>query len=228
MLDPDINKFKIMRKTITDTIPLDVKTDKKILGETELNFLMQKLKNSYNSLQKSIIENKNIIDKIKFEQKKYENIIAERGFKTKEVSPTDDITFFTNSSSEKIKLEKLQTLKKDYLFKENNEIDFAEILKNKLKDERHNLLYYTEYEIEIKEKLSKISFLNKNLNSNQNQNLRKSRNLDSISNDLNEKIQKTNNLIFMQTSKCEDLFGVLKSQKTELLICIYMYYNKFP
>ena len=218
MLDPEISDVKITRNTSMGSFLLDLNNNKKILGEVELSFLMQKLKNSYNSLQKSIIENKNSIDKLKFEEKKYANVIFDNTIECKEVNYIDDITLFTISSSEqlKAKVENLQSKKKDYLNKVSHELDYAEILKNKLKNERQNLLYYTEFEIEVKDKLNKISFFSKNLNINQNQTIRKSRNLNTISSDLNEKIQKTNSLIFMQTSKCEDLFNVLKFQKSEL------------
>jgi hypothetical protein len=109
-------------------------------------------------------------------------------------------------------------IRKIELWKNFNEgIDYSHVLNHQLKNERENLLYYNDLEIEIKEKLHKVAVSINSLESNQIEKQKKSRNVSKISMDLNDKINSMNNLIYMQSSKCEDISKSLNLQKSSLM-----------
>ena len=211
-------------KNLSKRIPLvnnnlDLVKEKKIFNQEDLTYLMHKLKNHYNFLQKTRIDNKAIIDMNRFQERKYENLIKEGLSNVKECNINEDITLFTDSSTENLQLrvENLQSARRDISMKLEDEMDYSLTLRNKLKIERENILYYNDVEIEVRDKLKSISKSFSSLNINQNQHNKRTRNLSKITDMISDKIRTMNTLIYDQTSKSSDISNNLNLQRTGLI-----------
>ena len=198
---------------------LNVKRDKKILGNHELTYMMHKFKSYYNFLQKLTLDNKGNIEQQKILERKYENLLKEGVINFKECGINDDITLFTTSSSENIKMrvENLQIAKKELLMNLEHEHDYSQSLRVKLMSERENILYYHDLEIEVRDKLKIVTKSVTDLDENQSEHSKKTRNLRKTKDELDDKIRTMNSLVYTQTSKGGQISKNLELRRNELI-----------
>jgi hypothetical protein len=214
----DSLKKKLSRSRTMSTILIELEKNPKILRHHDLNYFVNHLKEHYNSLLVAKSDNKEKLDTLKFQEKKYESLI--RAFPQE--SP-DEIqgnnSFFNKNSLESFRIqhEKLNIKKTELSHQLEKEIEFNLILTNQLKNDRENLNYYNDQEIQLREKLKSVAIYISDLESNKYQKSKKSRNFAKINEEINKKIKTMNSLISMQNTKGEDISNSLKDQKTLLI-----------
>lgn len=216
-LDDSLKK-KVSRSKSLSSFLLELDKNPKILRHQDLNYFIYHLKEYYNSLLLTKSENKREIDCLKFQEKKYECLIKGRGQELiNDNQDIDSIIYKDNIELVKIKYENLKRKKAELSQKLEKEIENHLIITNQLKNERKNMNYYNDLEIQLKEKLSRLATLINNLDSNLNERSKKSRNFIKINEEINKKIITMNSLISLQNTKCEEISGNLKDQKTQLI-----------
>lgn len=210
---------KLTRSKSMGTILFDIEKHDKILGYEDLKYLMYNLKNFYNSIQIIKTDNNRNINWQKFQERKLDYLIKDIPMNEKEFQEDNEKLFYSKGTSEimKIRYENLKKQKMEISKKLDEEIEYFNILKNQLKNERENMIYYNDLEVQINEKLKRIGVSISTLDKNQSENFIKSRNIHKMNEDINQKIKTMNSLIYVQTSKCQELSRGLQQQK-EILI----------
>ena len=218
MLEEDQDKL-LSKLNPTAYNIIDVSKDKKILKQKELTYLMHRLKSYYNYLQKSVLDNNSIINQQKMQERKYDNLIKDGISQVKECNIFEDITLFTTTSSDNLQLrvENLKNAKNDLLMKLQQELDYDQSLRTKLKSERENILYYNDLEIEVRDKIQSIAKSLSSLDINQNEFSKKTRNLTKIRGELSDKMDTMNRLIYTQSLKSTQISKKLEVRKNGLI-----------
>jgi len=200
------------------TLLIEMDKNKKILGQHDLNYIIYHLKDYYNSLLIIRSENKESIDSLKFQEKKFDYLIKENSNKAYE-EYSENVSLAAKNAFEiaKNNKESLVNQKLELSQMLDKELEYNQILKNQLKSEIENINYHYNQEIQLKEKLRKVGDSISILELNHSEREKKSRNIAKINEEITLKIKNMNTLIYLQNSKGEDILGNLKSQKSQLL-----------
>lgn len=214
----DSLKKKLSRSKTLSTILLEFEKNPKILRQQDLNYFVNHLKENYNYLLTAKSDNKGKLETLKFQENKYECLIS--AFPQECLDEFQDNKSFVakiNHESVRIQIEKLNIKKTEMSFQLENEFEFNMILTNQIKKEKENLNYYNDQEIQLREKLKRLAFYKNDLDSNNNEKSKKSRNFAFINEEINRKINTMNSLISLQITKGEEISGSLNDKKTQMI-----------
>ncbi len=166
--------------------------------------------------------NKLTLEKLKREEGNLEELIQDR-FRSsdyKEYYPvkSDHVSLFSQEDKHMImnEIENLKKIKKDYMDNLDINSEYRSSLLNMINNEKLNLARLNEKIIRTKEYLANIKLSKVNINQNEEENVKRSLNLEKTSNNLKSEIERMHSLIIMQSNHVDSLVNSINKKKIDM------------
>jgi len=163
--------------------------------------------------------NKITLEKLRREEGNLEELIQDKfkGSDYKEYYPvkSDHVSLFSQEDKHMImnEIENLKKIKKDYMDNLDINLEYRSSLLNMINNEKLNLARLNEKIIRTKEYLANIKLSKVNINQNEEENVKRSLNLEKTSNNLKSEIDRMHSLIIMQSNHVDSLVNSINKKK---------------
>lgn len=193
-----------------------------ILGKTELNAMLFKIKKYYNALNKQKTEKANTLDHLKEQshnfEKKIDELIAFKDieFKNENISVKEITTLKETKEEIRENIQKLLDEKKNLDEKYKNELEYSNTLTHMITAEKNNLERLNEILVTSQEKILALKYTRRNFDANIEEDKKKNGIFKNVIRNLDEEMANLDDLIKFQNEEMQKLTGNLDQEEKEV------------